>query len=385
MSILVAKTGQKGDKTGMHRGRVCHITSAHSQKDVRIFQKECVSLAKNGYEVFLVAPGGSGKENGVNIRGFGEKEEKRWRRILFSSKKAYRLAKEIDAEIYHFHDPELLPYGWLLKRSGKKVIFDSHENLFQLMRDKSYIPSVARACFNSAFNILLNWICKKLDAVISVDPQICKEYKRINKNTVLITNYPILETGLQSGNKNPVGMAFAGGVDRQWNHDAIIRAMEKLKSKAAYTICGKADSQYLVQLKQLPSWEQVNFCGEVSHDEALRVLRGNSIGMALCSYSKNTNQKKGTLGNTKLFEIMMAGIPVICTRFELWEKIINKYQCGICVDDPQNEEEIAQAAAYLLEHPQEAEKMGGGGCRAVKEKFNWLHEEKKLLELYHKL
>lgn len=365
--------------------KVCHMTSAHGRHDVRIFQKECVSLARNGYEVFLVAPGNSGKEQGVNIAGFGEKEEKRWKRMLFSAKKAYRLAKKIDAEIYHFHDPELLPYGYLLKKRGKKVIFDSHENLFQLMQEKEYIPPMARKCISDAFTIVLKLICKKLDAVISVDPHICRKYKHINKNTVLITNYPVLETGLQSCNKKTTGIAFAGGVDRQWNHTAVIQAMEKLGPKTVYTICGKADGKYLEQMKHLPCWEQVDFRGEVSHEEALQVLCGNSIGVALCCYSKNTNRKKGTLGNTKLFEIMMAGIPVICTRFELWERIIQKYHCGICVDDPQNSEKIAQAAAYLLDHPQEAEKMGGRGYRAVKEKFNWLHEEKKLLQLYRKL
>ncbi len=369
----------------MHKDRVCHITSAHSQNDVRIFQKECVSLARNGYDVFLVAPGDSCVKQGVQIAGFGEKEGKRWKRMLLSTKKAYRLAKQVDADIYHFHDPELLPYGWLLKKNGKKVIFDSHENLFQLMQDKDYIPPAARKCFDRVFNSFLRLICKKLDAVISVDPHICREYKRINKNTVLITNYPILEKVPESSDEDPVGIAFAGGVDRQWNHEAVIRAMEKLGEKAVYTICGKADSQYLEQIRQLPCWEQVDFRGEVPHEEALRVLRSNSIGVALCSYSKNTNQKKGTLGNTKLFEIMMAGLPVICTRFELWEKIIKKYQCGICVDDPQNAEEIAQAVTYLLDHPQEAKKMGGGGCRAVKEKFNWWQEEKKLLQLYCKL
>lgn len=361
------------------------MTSAHNQKDVRIFQKECVSLAQNGYKVFLVAPGDSGKEQGVYIAGFGEKEENRWKRMLFSTKKAYRLAKKINAEIYHFHDPELLPYGLLLKKSGKKVIFDSHENLFQLMQDKDYIPPVARKCFNSVFNMFLKFVCKKLDAIISVDPHICRQYKCINKNTVLITNYPIFETDLQSGNKNSFGIAFAGGVDRQWNHDAVIGAMEKLDSRVLYTICGKADGQYLEQIKQLSCWNQVHFRGEVSHAEALRVLHSNYIGVALCGYSKNTNQEKGTLGNTKLFEIMMAGIPVICTRFKLWEKIIKKYHCGVCVDNPQSSEEIAQAAAFLLNHPREAEEMGSNGRNIVKQKFNWKKEEKKLIKLYDEL
>ena len=41
--------------------KVCHMTSAHQPGDTRIFQKECVSLAKAGYQVFLVQRGEAGR------------------------------------------------------------------------------------------------------------------------------------------------------------------------------------------------------------------------------------------------------------------------------------------------------------------------------------
>lgn len=35
--------------------KICHITTVHPNRyDVRIFEKECVTLAKNGYEVTLI-------------------------------------------------------------------------------------------------------------------------------------------------------------------------------------------------------------------------------------------------------------------------------------------------------------------------------------------
>ena len=47
--------------------RVCHLTSVHSSDDTRVFHKECVSLARAGYDVTLVAPGESREELGVHI------------------------------------------------------------------------------------------------------------------------------------------------------------------------------------------------------------------------------------------------------------------------------------------------------------------------------
>ena len=55
----------------MKKNKVCHITSAHPDGDVRIFHKECVSLAEEGYDVSLVIPNTASRiENGVNIVSF---------------------------------------------------------------------------------------------------------------------------------------------------------------------------------------------------------------------------------------------------------------------------------------------------------------------------
>ena len=52
--------------------KVCHMTSAHAPGDVRIFHKECVSLAKAGYQVYLVQRGESFEASGVHVIGVGQ-------------------------------------------------------------------------------------------------------------------------------------------------------------------------------------------------------------------------------------------------------------------------------------------------------------------------
>ena len=106
--------------------KVCHITSAHNSNDIRVFVKECASLAENGFETYLVAEGENKEINNVKILGIGKKPTNRFVRMVFFARKAYRIAKETNCDIYHIHDPELLPYGLKLLKAGKKVIFDSH-------------------------------------------------------------------------------------------------------------------------------------------------------------------------------------------------------------------------------------------------------------------
>ena len=106
--------------------------------------------------------------------------------------------------------------------------------------------------------------------------------------------------------------------------------------------------------------------------------------MALLQPGRNTDWHKGTIGNTKIFEEMMAQLPVICTDFDLWRGFVDTYQCGICVD-PSNADQVAEAIRYLLDNPDEAKRMGENGRCAIREEFNWGVEEQKLLALYQEI
>ena len=146
--------------------RICHMTSVHKPKDPRIFYKQCTSLAKAGYETYLVAQGNSYEENGVHIVGIGEVSGGRLNRMIAVTRSVYKKALALDCDIYQIHDPELLPFALKLKRLGKTVIFDSHENYLLLIQEKYYIPKALRKFFSSAYSCYQDYVFKKIDATI---------------------------------------------------------------------------------------------------------------------------------------------------------------------------------------------------------------------------
>lgn len=359
--------------------RVCHMTSVHPGNDVRIFHKMCVSLAAAGYDTWLVAPGESHEEKGVQVVGVGAKPSSRLKRMTQMARRVYVKALELDADIYHFHDPELLPWGLRLKKKGKKVIYDSHEDYVVNIKEKTWIPFLFRRFVAWLFQSYEKHVLQQLDHIIGVTPRLCERLKKSN-GTTMICNFPMVPPVLSElPTFQERRIVFAGGIVEQWCHELIIRALEKI-DHVQYTLCGRAEEKYLARLKTLPEWKKVNYLGQIPFTEVPRVMAQSNIGMVILRYPQN-GDLSGTLGNTKLFECMLAGLPVICTDFTLWKEILGQYHCGICVA-PNDQEQIIQAINELMDHPDQARVMGQNGRRAVLEQYNWGEEEKKLLSLY---
>ena len=128
----------------MGKIKVCHLTSVHKQFDIRIFYKELISLTKADFDVYQISQGESGEKEGVNLIGLGDSPNSRLKRILFFTRKVFKAAKQLDADIYQIHDPELLPTALKLSKQDKIVIFDSHENVSGQIEEKTYIPKFLR-------------------------------------------------------------------------------------------------------------------------------------------------------------------------------------------------------------------------------------------------
>ena len=134
---------------------IIHLTSAHTRNDTRIFLKMCISLAKNkNFSVSFIVADGKGDEikNNVKIVDVGAKVGGRILRMTKTVKKIFEKAVELNSDVYHLHDPELIPIGLKLKKLGKKVVFDSHEDVGKDIISKDWIPYIIRKFVSITYN-----------------------------------------------------------------------------------------------------------------------------------------------------------------------------------------------------------------------------------------
>lgn len=328
----------------------------------------------------MIAPNTEDKEvQGVHIKGVSLPKGRIKR--MRSLNAVYDAMMVVDAEIYHFHDPELLPIGIKAQKRGKKVIFDSHEDVPLQISEKEWIPRLFRSPLSSLYRKYEESILRHYDAVVSVTPSIVERLKKCNPHTYQITNYPIYNE-VDDNRSWDNTICFTGGIGAQWMHENILKSIEDVD--VTYTLAGIVEGEYLKKLQAMPSWRKVIYKGVVTSKEVSVIQQGSLAGMALNDYVANVGYKMGSLGNTKLFEYMMNGIPVIATDFILWKDIVEKYHCGICVN-PRDVQAIKQAIIFFKENPQEARIMGDNGKNAVRNQYNWASQENVLFEMYHQV
>ena len=365
--------------------KICHVTSAHNRYDGRIFLKQCTSLAKK-YDVTLLCCDTLDDEvkNNVNIISINKRFKSIYERMFFSKKYLKIKCEEIDADIYEFHDSELLSLAKYMKKKGKKVIFDSHEDYPALFLEREWIPNIFRKIFKKIYENYEIKVLKKIDYVLCASSHIKNRIEKSNQNCEVIPNYPILDEIKKIKNKsNDIKLCFAGGIGKDWNHEAIVNAIQKLDN-VKYLIAGNCSIDYKEKLKKLDINNKVEFLGRLKYDEVKKIYSESDIGLAISLYRPNMNNKEGSLGNTKIFEYMMFELPVIFTDFTIYKGINNEKQFGIAVS-PNNEDEIRNAIIYFQKNRDKMIEYGKNGRKLVVDRYNWEILEKILFKVYEKL
>lgn len=368
--------------------KVCILTTVHPPFDTRIFHKQAKTLLKAGYDVTLIAQHDKDEVRGdVRIIAL-PKPQNRLKRILVLTRQVLRLALHEKADVYHFHDPELILTCLLLKiLSQAKVVYDIHENVPGQITTKTWLPIFLRCPLKILYNILERATPYFFDAVIVAAEDIAYHFH--SKSVVTIHNYPLIEW-LDSKRSQTRGAAetetftviYIGNFRRTYGIENIIQAVKYLDDGVRLVLLGAFhDKEYEREIKNVCD-DQIIITGKVAYEKVLDYLLSAEIGLS-CPPPDPNNIQMAQRSN-KLFEYMAAGLPVIASDFPSWRTIVEGNDCGLMVD-PLNPKQIAETIEYLRGHPEQRRKMGENGRRAIREQFNWKREAETLLGLYRVL
>jgi len=368
-----------------HRAKVCILTSVHIPFDGRVFHKEAKSLARAGYEVVLIARHDKAEVvDGVRVVPLSEPKNRveRMTKVLW---RLFRLAIREKADVYHFHDPELIVVGLLLKAYRKKVIWDVHEHYPNCILDKFWIAKWLRRCVSKSFDFFERAVVRFFDYVIYTTPFVGARYQNLKVPSGRIENYPIVEMGEPTEKAPQQTMIYLGAMSRTRGLLEVVEAFSLVARKHPswqLQLVGSArpalfEDELKALAKERGVAHNVTFIPWVPYEEKEKLSSRAAIGIiTFLPYSNNTS----CLPN-KLFDYMLVSLPVIASNFPLYREVVEPHRCGLIVD-PERPEAIAEAMAYLIEHPTEARRMGQNGRRAVMDQYNWDKESQKLLGIY---
>jgi len=368
---------------------ICHVSSVHSAGDPRIRLKQLASVSQRyGRTIFITgdleSPVSDNKSDRIEIKKVSPGRKNRILRLLITSPRCILVALRFKAEIYHLHDPELLPWAWILRLSGGKIVYDTHEDYVSSIGQKKYLPRLVRKIFGYAIGILEKILSTGYRKVIAE-----KYYAKRFPDAVPVLNYPVLKDLLPINAFSACSMAviYTGNItpDRgAFDMAAFHNYSEKYKVKAvgrcSQSLHGKLDTFEQSFTKQPIEVEGVGYFVQFSEIiSAYRECRWLA-GVALFPNTEHYREKE----LTKFFEYMAVGLPIIASDFPVWKRLIEDQGVGICVP-PGDNQSIESALNWLKANPGEAQEMGRRGKELARTQYSWESQAARLIDFYEEI
>ena len=370
--------------------RVCHITSRHRWDDVRIYQRACIGLLNKGLEIHLIAtfPEQLPEESGVQFHWL--KQRNGWGKRILSSREAYKCSLKIEADVFHFHDPDLLPWMLLLSFKGKKVIYDIHENYTERLLGLKF-PNLLKLLLFKLWLKFERYCVDEFAGIITTTFSMQDLFSDINTPKIVVSNTPYLSS-LGISNMNTDKMPFTiytSGSHSDKRHcmqtiEALPLILKKIPEARLIFAGTYFPDNYAIKLKskakELGVEIRVKTDGMLPYKENLTRTAQMEVGCVF--YEDNVNNRV-TVPN-RLFEYMYAGVAVIGESFNEVKMVIEESNCG-CVVNSSDPESIAEGIIRLFSDIPGLRKMQSNARNRIVSTYSYEYELEKMINFYNTL
>lgn len=369
--------------------KICILTTGHQALDNRIFYKQALSLKKKYADITLIVPDERAEytEQGIKIIGVPRANSLYGRFKLGDTVVAKAI--EVQADVYHFHDYELIFKVGKIKKAlpNCKLVYDVHEHYPDMMRMSKKVPKLLRPLATFIVDKSELFLAPKFDQIITADDAV---RERFNKHPYveILYNFSDFIPEEKPEIEKEYDVIYQGGITLERGAFNLVQAIHLLRDKypqIKLVFVGPfndPEGRELVYnyIEENHLSGNVLFVGRIPHLEVEDYIRKSKIGavtlMPVPKYYKNIPIKQ--------FEYMSCGIPVVGSDLPPIKRFLTAYNSGIVVD-PTKPEEIAKAFNILLSDPRLCKEMGENGLQAVREEYNWGKMEERLYKIYSRL
>lgn len=310
-------------------------------------------------------------------------QQSQWIKHRAIDKRMVAVGLEVGADVNHCHDLNTLRIGSILKhKTGRPLVYDSHE--LQTERNRMTDEGKRKATAQEG------GLLPDVDAMIVASPSWIEWnrdlYGELPQPTVTVLNVPEptavdpsldlrAELGIEP-DRNVV--IYQGSIQENRGIEPAIDAVDQLEGFVLVVIgygYHRPALEDLVRSRGLDA--KVKFFGPVPNDELISWSASADIGLANIV---NSSVSYHTSLPNKLFEYVMAGIPVVGSDSPEIGRIVLEESIGeVC--DASDEDALAQALRVIASTP---DRYAEGLDRAAR-RYNWAVEENNLLDLYEEI
>ena len=369
---------------------VCFINSVFGRDDALIIHRQGKSLVNAGYRVSCLFRDEMPDEvrYGIEMKSVGKTANGITKRIFTNNGVFKPYLKEHDADVYQISEPELLALGLWLKRQGKCVVYNLREYYPDYYTQKTNNGFLKRIIHYSSEKFFC-YVSKRIDGIFNCMPEMHEYIKKVMpcKHFVDTPNFLFVNKDFSLSFEEYCSreniISYFGSIYNISCQEEFLTAINDIPD-VKYLLAGVfGGDEYKNKVMSQAGWDKVIFKEGFTREELPEIINCSIMGNVMKDFNK-TETPNGSYSIIKIFESMEAAIPIILAKVPLYEAMVDKYHCGICVD-PHDVEGIKNAVLYLLNNKREAYEMGQNGRRAVIEEFSWDKVENDYIGVFDEL